>query len=61
LDPQDVISSLNSREKKGDSAPPGREREFSCAVIHAGPKSGVTNSKKIKKMQNLRVASFYVT
>jgi hypothetical protein len=26
-----------------------------------GPESDITNLKKIKKMQNLRVASFYVT
>jgi hypothetical protein len=29
--------------------------------VHAGPESGVTNSKKIEKMRDLRVTSFYIT
>jgi hypothetical protein len=29
--------------------------------VHAGPKLGVTNSKKNEKMRDFRVASFYVT
>jgi hypothetical protein len=28
---------------------PGRERDFLRASFHVGPKSGVTNSKKIEK------------
>jgi hypothetical protein len=34
---------------------------FHALSFHVGPESGVTNSKKIKKMQNLRVTSFYMT
>jgi hypothetical protein len=34
---------------------------FRAPSFHAGPESGVTISKKIEKMQNLRVTSFYMT
>jgi hypothetical protein len=34
---------------------------LSCGVISRGPKSGITNSKKIKKLQDLCVMSFYLT
>jgi hypothetical protein len=34
---------------------------FRAPSFHVGPESDITNLKKIKKMQNLRAASFYVT
>jgi hypothetical protein len=39
----------------------GASRNFRAVLFHAGLESGVTNLKKIKKMRDLRVASFYVT
>jgi hypothetical protein len=61
LDPQHVISSLNIREKRGTPHRLAVSGSFRAPSFHAGPESGVTNSKKIEKMQNLRVMSFYVT
>jgi hypothetical protein len=40
---------------KRDSEPPSRKREYRAPSFHVGPKSGVTNSKKIEKnMRTLR-------
>jgi hypothetical protein len=61
LDPQHIISSLNIREKRGTQHRLAASGSFRAPSFHAGPESGVTNSKKIEKMQNLRVTSFYVT
>jgi hypothetical protein len=61
LDPQHVISLLNSREKRGTPHRLAASGSFRAPSFHAGPKSGITNSKNIEKMQNLRVTSFYVT
>jgi hypothetical protein len=61
LDPQHVISSLNIREKRGTPHRLAASGSFHAPSFHAGSESGVTNSKKSKKMQNLRVKSFYVT
>jgi hypothetical protein len=61
LNPQHIISSLNIREKRGTLHRLSASGSFRAPSFHAGPESGVTNSKKIEKMQNLRVTSFYVT
>jgi hypothetical protein len=61
LNPQHIISSLNIREKSGTPHRLAASGSFCAPSFHAGPKSGATNSKKIEKMQNLRVTSFYVT
>jgi hypothetical protein len=34
---------------------------YRAPSFHVGPESDITNFKKIKKMRNLRMASFYVT
>jgi hypothetical protein len=56
-----LISSLNIREKRATPHRLAASRSFRASSFHAGPKSGVTNSKNSKKMQNLHVTSFYVT
>jgi hypothetical protein len=61
LDPQHVISPLNIREKRGTPHRLAASGSFPAPSFYAGPESGVTNSKKIKKMQNLRMTSFYMT
>jgi hypothetical protein len=61
LDPQHVISSLNNRGRNGSPHRLGASGSFRVLLFHAGLESGVTNSKKIEKMRDLRVASFYVT
>jgi hypothetical protein len=49
LDPQHVISSLNSREKRGTPHRLAASGSFRAPSFHAGPESGVTNSKKNQK------------
>jgi hypothetical protein len=49
LDPQHVISSLNSREKRGTPHRLAVSGSFRAPSFHAGLESGVTNSKKSKK------------
>jgi hypothetical protein len=61
LDLQHVISSLNSRGKKGTLHRLAGSESFRASSFYAGPESGVTNSEKIEKMQDLHTASFYVT
>jgi hypothetical protein len=61
LEPQHVISSLNIREKRGTPHRLAASGSFYAPSFYAVPELGVTNSKKIEKMQNLHVTSFYVT
>jgi hypothetical protein len=50
LGPQHVISSLNRWGKNGNPHRLGASGSFRALSFHVGVKSGVTNSKKIKKM-----------
>jgi hypothetical protein len=61
LDPQHVISSLKTGEETGVRTAWAASGGFHALLFHAGLESSVTNSKKIEKMRDLRVASFYVT
>jgi hypothetical protein len=54
LDPQLVISSLNSREKRGTLHCLAASGSFHAPSFHAGPKLGVTNSKKSKNAKPSR-------
>jgi hypothetical protein len=47
--------------KNGNLHRLGASGSFRALSFHVGLKSGVTNSKKIKKMWDLHVKSFYVT
>jgi hypothetical protein len=58
LDPQYIISSLNRWGKKGNPHRLGASGSFRPLSFHVGLKSGVTNSKKIEKMWDLRVTHF---
>jgi hypothetical protein len=49
LDLQHVISSLNIREKRGTLHRFAASGSFRAPSFHAGPESGVTNSKKNQK------------
>jgi hypothetical protein len=49
LDPQHVISSLNSWEKRGTLHLLAASGSFRASSFYAGPESGITNSKKLKK------------
>jgi hypothetical protein len=61
LDPQHAISSINNRGRNESPHRLGASGSFRALLFHAGLESGITNSKKIKKMWDLCVASFYVT
>jgi hypothetical protein len=61
LDPQHIISSLNNRGRNGSPHRLGASESFCALLFHADLETGVTNSKKIEKMRDLCVASFYVT
>jgi hypothetical protein len=61
LDSQYVISSLSRWRKNETPHCLGASGSFRASSFHVGPKSDVTNSKKIKKIRDLRTASFYVT
>jgi hypothetical protein len=50
LDPQHVISSLNSGRKKGTPHRLAASGSIRAPSFHAGPESGITNFKKSKKM-----------
>jgi hypothetical protein len=49
LDPQHVISSLNSRGKKGIPHRLAASESFHAPLFHAGPESDITNFKKNQK------------
>jgi hypothetical protein len=49
------------REKRGTPHRLATSGSFRAPSFHAGPESGITNLKKIEKMQHLRVTSFYMT
>jgi hypothetical protein len=49
LDPQHLISSLNSRKKRGTPHRLVTSGSFRAPSFHVGPKPGVTNSKKNRK------------
>jgi hypothetical protein len=51
LDPQHVISSLNMWGKNRNLHRLGASGSFWALSFHVGLKSGVTNSKKIKKCE----------
>jgi hypothetical protein len=53
LDPQHIISSLNSRGKKGTPHRLAASGSFHAPSFHAGPKSDITNLKKSKKCKTL--------
>jgi hypothetical protein len=56
LDPQHAISSLNNRGRNGSPHRLGASGIFRALLFYAGLESGITNSKKIKKMRDLCVA-----
>jgi hypothetical protein len=61
LDPQHIISSLNNRGRNGSPHRLGASESFRALLFHADLESSVSNSKKIEKMPDLCVPSFYVT
>jgi hypothetical protein len=61
LDSQYVISSLIKWRKKETPYCLIVSGSFRASSFHVGPKSDVTNSKKIRKIRDLRTMSFYVT
>jgi hypothetical protein len=61
FDSQYVISSLNRWRKNDNPHCLGASDSFRASSFHVGSKSDVTNSKKIKKIRDLRTASFYMT